>query len=138
MTFDSLFQHHDPERSRFLDGLFSLFAREVVRCWATDEHAPYADLGKPTLRQMGGSGGSPLDFAFQEKRRKHAYGVVLYCDPVGDGPLRDANQITALSATPTFAACLDAAAQSSSYSLTMSGMDYTLIGSTLISSCLAS
>jgi hypothetical protein len=138
MTFDSLFQHHDPERSRFLDGLFSLFARVVVRCWATDEHAPYADLGRPTLRQVGGSRGSPLDFAFQEKRRKHAYGVLLYCDPVGDGPLRDANQITALSATRTFAAFLDAAAQPSAYSLTVGGMDYPLIGSILIWSSLES
>jgi hypothetical protein len=138
MTFDSLFKHHDPERSRFLDGLFSLFAREVVRCWATDEHAPYADLGRPTLRQVGGSRGSPLDFAFQEKRRKHAYGVLLYCDPVGDGPLRDANQITALSATRTFAAFLDAAAQPSAYSLTVGGMDYPLIGSILIWSSLES
>ena len=54
MFFDS------SARSRFLDGLFSLFAREVVRCWATDDHSSYADLGKPILRQTGGARGSPL------------------------------------------------------------------------------
>lgn len=138
MTFDGLFQLHDPERSRFLDGLFSLFAREVVHCWATDDHAAYADLGKPTLKQMGGARGSPLDFAFQEKRRKHTFGVVLYCDPTGDGALKDANQITALGATRTFAAFLDAAAQPSAYSLTVGGADYPLVGSILIWSSLES
>jgi hypothetical protein len=138
MTFDSLFHAADPERSRFLDGLFSLFAREVVRCWAADDHAPYSDLGRPALRQTGGQRGSPLDFAFQERRRKHVYGVVLYCDPVGDGALKDASQITALGATRTFAAFLDAAAQPSAYSLTIGGTDYPLVGSILIWSSLDS
>ncbi len=138
MTFDGLFPPADPERSRFLDGLFSLFAREVVHCWATDDHAPFVDLGKPILRQPGGARGSPLDFAFQERRRKHAYGVVLYCDPTGDGPLKDASQITALSATRTFAAFLDAAAQPSAYSLSVGGADHPLVGSILIWSSLES
>jgi hypothetical protein len=138
MAFDDLFQPDDPERSRFLDGLFSLFAREVVHCWATDANAPYADMGKPILRQHNAARGSPLDFAFQERRRKHIYGVVLYCDPLGDGPLKDANQITALSATRTFAAFLHAAAQPSAYSLSVGGADYPLVGSILIWSSMES
>jgi hypothetical protein len=132
MSFHALFHPQDPERSRFLNGLFSLFARDIIRCWSSDKNAPYTNLGKPTLRQGRASRGHPLDFAFEESRRKQVYAVIMYCDPLDDTPLKDAAQIDQLRSTRTFAAFLEAAQNPAPYTLAVGSADYPAAGSILI------
>ncbi|MBZ0300202.1 MAG: hypothetical protein K8J31_10690 [Anaerolineae bacterium] len=132
MTFNSLFHPTDPDRSRFLNGLFNLFARDVIRCWTTDPQCAYTNLGKPTLRQTGAARGSPLDFAFQERRKQQVFAVVMLSDPLDNTPLKDPAQIEAFRSTRTFAAFLEAAQKPADFTLGIGSSEYPAAGSILI------
>lgn len=132
MSLDSVFHVSDAERSRFLMGVFSLFVTDVVHCWATDGRAPYASLGKATLRPADASRGSPLDFAFQDRRKKQTYAVIMQGLPGHDLPLRSPAQIAELEGSRTFTAFLDAAANPARYTLTQGTTDYPAAGAILI------
>ncbi|MAS36770.1 MAG: hypothetical protein CL610_22385 [Anaerolineaceae bacterium] len=137
MTFHDLFHPDHPERSRYLTGLFSLFARDIVRCWGEDKQAPYACLGKATLRQAKANRGSPMDFAFED-RKKQVFAVIMICDPLEDKPLVDAEQVEQFRTTRTFAAFLESALNPAPYSLAVGSADYPVAGSILIWSSLQS
>jgi hypothetical protein len=138
MTLSTLFFPADPERSRFLLALFMSFAADIVRCWAADSHAPYRDLGKPVLRSTGAARGVPLDFAFQDRRKQQVYGVVMFCDPLHELPLKAPEQLEPLRSARTFSSFLDAAANPAAYRLSVSGSEHTLGGAILIWSSLDS
>ena len=49
MSFEALFRSGHAGRDNFRSRLFGMFNEEIVRCWAANVHAPYRDLGRPTL-----------------------------------------------------------------------------------------
>ena len=52
-SFEEFFKKEgkEPIRAKFLSRVFGVFSEELVRIWANDSRAPYANLGRPTLRQ---------------------------------------------------------------------------------------
>ncbi len=132
MTLDSAFYPQDPERNRFLTGVFSLFVTDVIHCWCTDSHAPYSSLGKATLRPADAARGAPLDFAFQDRRKKQTFAVIMQGLPGHDTPLRGPQQIIELEGSRTFAAFLDAAANPARYTLAAGSAEYPAAGAILI------
>lgn len=70
-----------PEaRGKFLSRVFGIFSEEIVRIWAADPHAPFEDIGRPTLRIDGEQKGSTLDFTFRSRRTGRVYAAELKCE----------------------------------------------------------
>ena len=63
-NLEAIFRTDDARRDNFRARLFAMFSEDIVRIWASDERAPYRDLGRPTLWLPGDKRGSTIDFAF--------------------------------------------------------------------------
>lgn len=63
--FESLFWTENARRDNFRSRLFGMFSEEIVRTWGQCEHAPYRDLGRPTLWR--GASRFTLDFVLERK-----------------------------------------------------------------------
>lgn len=50
-SLDALFRTQSRDRDKLLARLFGIISEDVVRIWTRCEAAPYADLGRPTLRR---------------------------------------------------------------------------------------
>lgn len=81
-SFESLFKKEgkEPTRAKFLSRVFGIFSEEIVRIWANDSRAPYANLGRPTLRQFDTSKRFTLDFTFQHRVTNKIYVVEMKCE----------------------------------------------------------
>ncbi len=60
--------------------VFGIFSEEIVRLWANDPRSPYEDIGRPTLRKLGESTGSTLDFTLRHKKTGTSYVTELKCE----------------------------------------------------------
>jgi hypothetical protein len=81
MAFQRLFRSGNARRDKFLARLFGIISEEIVRCWARNPEAPYADLGSPTLKEPSvGNRGSTLDFTFRSKDDGTVYVVEMKCE----------------------------------------------------------
>ena len=80
--FISIFQQASaPEvRAKYLSRVFGIFSEEIVKIWANDSRAPYQDIGRPTLKKLGGAKGSTLDFTFRHKSSNKLFVVELKCE----------------------------------------------------------
>lgn len=77
MDFIDSFFHQLPDQDKFLSRLFGIFSEKIVRIWASDERAPYEDLGRPTVRmQRGNEKGATYDFTLRERKT----GRVFVCE----------------------------------------------------------
>ena len=61
-TLEEIFRSSNPRKDKFLSRLFGLFSEDVVRVWCKSPNAGYEDIGRPTLKAIGQSRGSTLDF----------------------------------------------------------------------------
>ncbi len=81
-SFEEFFKKEgkEPIRAKFLSRVFGVFSEELVRIWANDSRAPYANLGRPTLRQSDAGKGFTLDFTFQHRITNKVYVVEMKCE----------------------------------------------------------
>lgn len=79
---DIFYYNSDQERdrSKYLSRLFGIFSEKVVSVWANDEHAPFENLGRPTLRYSGNPRGHTLDFTFRERTTGKIYVAEMKCE----------------------------------------------------------
>ncbi len=67
-------------RGKFLSRVFGIFSEEIVRVWTNDPNSPYADLGRPTLRQDHNSKGHTLDFTLRDNLSKKTFVAEMKCE----------------------------------------------------------
>ncbi len=80
MCFQQLFQTHNLDRDNFLSRVFGIFNEKIVRCWAHDPHAPYEDLGRPTLQLPILQRQCTLDFTFRSRADGRIYIAEMKCE----------------------------------------------------------
>lgn len=75
-------QLDDPnsERSKYLSRLFGIFSEKIVAIWASDERAPYENLGRPTIRIPERIRGHTLDFTFRDRTTGNVYVAEMKCE----------------------------------------------------------
>ena len=67
-TFEEMFQRTgDFKRVNFLARLFGLFNEQVVANWCNCEQAEFSNLGRPTIRVVGGTSRAILDFLLEAR-----------------------------------------------------------------------
>jgi hypothetical protein len=79
-SFDEIFRTNTPTRDKFLSRVFGIFSEEIVRCWCKDNHAPYKDLGRPTLTSVSTGRRHTLDFTFQSRDTGLVYVGEMKCE----------------------------------------------------------
>lgn len=84
-TFGRFFRSSEPARDKYLSRLVGLFSEHVVRAWCACPQAPYDDLGRPTLCELGLSRGHTLDFTLRRRNSDAKYAAELKCELEYDG-----------------------------------------------------
>ena len=79
-SFADFFRSSEPTRAKFLSRLFGLFSERVVRTWSAQVEAPYVDLGRPTLAEIGQPRGHTLDFTLRDRSSGRQYIAELKCE----------------------------------------------------------
>ena len=79
-SLEVLFRTQSRERDKLLARLFGIISEEVVRIWARCSAAPYADLGRPTLRVRGTELWATLDFLLAARNDGRLFVAELKCE----------------------------------------------------------
>ncbi len=79
-SFADFFKSSHPPRDKFLSRLFGLFSERVVRSWCAHIQAPYEDLGRPTVYEVGQPSGHTLDFTLRARGTGQQYIAELKCE----------------------------------------------------------
>lgn len=79
-SFTDFFKSSQPPRDKFLSRLFGLFSERVVRSWCAHSEAPYEDLGRPTVYEVGQPSGHTLDFTLRARGSDQQYIAELKCE----------------------------------------------------------
>ena len=79
--FSSVFQRAaaPAARAKFLSRVFGIFSEQIVSLWASDERAPYQNLGRPTLKSDHVRGHT-LDFALKDRSTGCNYVAEMKCE----------------------------------------------------------
>jgi len=80
MPFEHIFHTDNRAQDKFASRLFGTFSEEIVRIWCGDEQAPYADLGRPTLRTPEHERGHTIDFTFENRESGLVYVAEMKCE----------------------------------------------------------
>jgi len=135
--FQAIFKQDgtDPARAKLLSRVFGIFSEEIVRIWARDERAPYACMGRPTIKSADGGKGYTLDFALRSRTTGHVYVTEMKCEIEYQNfryfVLDGAEQLTHHN-KPAFKEFLDSARCTPSQAITVNGEPVTTHGAILI------
>jgi len=77
--FESVFRSDSRQRDNFLARLFGIFSEHVVTTWCDCPHAPYVNIGRPTLREPGQSHGHTLDFTLRHRQSGRLHAAEMKC-----------------------------------------------------------
>lgn len=139
LKLSDLFHSTEPDRDNFLSRVFGIFNEEIVRCWAEVKHAPYKDLGRPTLKLPGEKRGSTLDFTFESRTDGRVYAVEMKCWLAYESyrylTLESPSQLERISNDSqhkAFRAFLDIGRNKAQYTITVDGKPQTIDGAILI------
>lgn len=135
--FQAIFKQDgtDPARAKLLSRVFGIFSEEIVRIWATDERAPYACMGRPTIKSTDSGKGYTLDFALRSRTTGHVYVTEMKCEIEYQNfryfVLDGAEQLTHHN-KPAFKEFLDSARCTPSQAITVNGEPVATHGAILI------
>lgn len=134
-AFERVFRSGSLERDGFMARLFGIFSEHVVRTWCDCPQAPYLNIGRPTLRKPGESGGPTLDFTLQHRRDTRRYAVEMKCWTAYEQyrylRLDNASQLQRIT-QPAFRTFLAFARDSTAYRVIVAGKPINVDGAILV------
>lgn len=134
--FQQIFTSKTPARDKFLSRVFGIFSEEIVRCWCSDDQAPYTNLGRPTIRESRQARGYSLDFTFQSKTDNLIYVGEMKCELELANyrylVLKEPEQLTHHLGKEAFRLFLDLANTPQKYVVTRNGKPQNISGAILV------
>ena len=82
-NFQDIFKPECPtnrDDSKFLSRVFGIFSEKIVSIWASEERAPYEDLGRPTIKENEYDRGHTLDFTLKDRVSGKVFVSEMKCE----------------------------------------------------------